>query len=376
MNKKNNILFTSSTSHIAGGEINLVSLLNSIDTNKFGVYLAYTSASEMHRYIKNKNIVLIPLKSLNYCRRDIFKLIRTLLRLVCLLIQFRIKLVYFNNLTGLRFIIPIIKLLHIQTIAHIHIVEDDEPLRWSKIDMVDKILFPSQATMIEVMNNSLWIDKNKCNFVHNAVDLSVYYPRGSSNLKKELYLKEKVPVIGVVGQLKKIKGQHLFLEMAKNLIDKDIKANFLIVGDDNVQKGKYLKVLKDLTIELNIQNEVKFLGYRRDIPQIMSLCDLLVVPSLREPFGRVVIEAMACGTPVVASSVGGMKEIFEDGQGGLYCQVNDVDSLTEKVLYFFEHLRWWKEQKKAAYEFCLSKYRQEVHTKKIEEHILEAIANA
>ena len=100
---------------------------------------------------------------------------------------------------------------------------------------------------------------------------------------------------------------------------------------------------------------------------------LIVVPSLREPFGRVVIEAMACGTPVVASKVGGMKEIFEDGQGGLYCNVNDVDSLTEKVMCFFNDKKWWDEQKRIALEFCKKNYNQQRHTKAIENQIAEVV---
>ena len=108
----------------------------------------------------------------------------------------------------------------------------------------------------------------------------------------------------------------------------------MIVGSDTSRDGKYERQLKQAAVDSDINGMVKFLGFRADVPDIMSLCDLVVVPSLREPFGRVVIEAMACGTPVVASSVGGIVEIFEDSEGGLFCKPNDVSDLTEKVKYF------------------------------------------
>ena len=125
--------------------------------------------------------------------------------------------------------------------------------------------------------------------------------------------------------------------------------------------------------KLGINENIYFLGYRTDIPEIMSLCDLIVVPSLREPFGRVVIEAMACGTPVVASRVGGIVEIFKDGEGGLFCQANDVDDLTEKVKIFFDNPVWWEEQKSKAVATVKRNFTQDKHTKIIESHILKLL---
>ena len=369
MKKKINILFTQSTNHIAGGEINLISLLNTIDKNIFRIYLLSNQNLGIDVYLKNQKVCIIPFKFPIYKRWNF----SGCLRFLFLILRYKINIVYFNTISDLKIIGYLLKLMRIPCIVHLHIVEKALTLRWVNLKLAQRILFPSLSTMDTVLAGSPWIGKKKCYFVHNGVDVNIYYPKETLEIRKELSLKNDLPIVGIVGQLKQAKGQHLFLEMVKKLAQKDIKINFLIIGDDNIQKGKYLKVLKGMAIELNIQDQVEFLGYRKDIPEIMSLCDLIVVPSLREPFGRVVIEAMACGTPVVASKVGGMKEIFEDGKGGLYCEVNSVKSLTEKVLYFFQHPDWWQDQKRIAYVFCMSKYKQEVHTKKIEKHILETI---
>ena len=147
----------------------------------------------------------------------------------------------------------------------------------------------------------------------------------------------------------------------------------MIVGSDTSRDGKYERQLKQAAVDSDINGMVKFLGFRADVPDIMSLCDLVVVPSLRESFGRVVIEAMACGTPVVASAVGGIVEIFEEGKGGLFFQPGNVEELTGKVVYFFEHPGWWSEQKKTAAEVCRKRFRQETHTRSIEEHITSVL---
>jgi len=177
----------------------------------------------------------------------------------------------------------------------------------------------------------------------------------------------------MIGRLREDKGQHLFLTLVSRLIAQGIKAHYIVVGEDNDQGGAYEDYLKKIACDLGIDEAVRFMGFRSDVPEMMSLCDLLIVPSLKEPFGRVVIEAMACETPVVASAVDGILEIFKDGEGGLFFKTGSVDDLTAKVLYFFYHPDWWQDQKKKAWRVCNERFRQEIHTRRIEEHINDVL---
>lgn len=371
--EKVNILFVALNSHIAGGEINLISLLNTLSDKSIVPYFMYNPSSGGNAYIKNEEVKFIPIKMPKYSKGSFLLLIKTGMQIAYFLKKYNIKLIYFNGIRPLKLFSLLLRIFRVKSIAHIHADENDKTLRWLNVNSVDRILFCSKYTMETIFKHSSWINGKKGFFVHNAVDLSFYYPRDTGRLKEELSLDEKFPVIGIIGQVKQIKGQHLFLEMVKKLNDNNIRAEFLIVGDDNVQKGKYLKKLNDRAAELNVKNLIHWVGYRKDVPQIMSLCDLIVVPSLKEPFGRVVIESMACGTPVVASKVGGMQEIFVDGHGGLYCESDNADSLTEKVMCFFNDKEWWKKQKKAALEFCRNNYSQKKHTVEIEKSIAEVL---
>lgn len=374
--KPYNILFVSSTEHMAGGELNLIALLNTIQLEVFSPILLFNPLSAMNTYIKHEQIKEINIMLPAYSFTNFLQVAASCMRHAWLLYRYRIDLVYFNTLKDLKFLLPALLLFHVPFIIHLHIDEKDETLKWNRVNLSSRILFPSESTMKSVLAHSSWINPENCFYVHNGVDTKVFHPMDPGNLKKELGLKPDYKVIGIFGQLKEIKGQHLFLELVKQLKVKDIKAHYLIVGDDNVNKGEYLAFLKNRAKELNISQEVFFLGYRKDIPELMSLCDLTVVPSLREPFGRVIIESMACGTPVVASAIDGTTEIFKDGEGGFFCAVNDYFSLTEKVNFALTQPFWLKNQSKIALKIATERFNQEIHTKIIEEHILEVLGNA
>ena len=137
------------------------------------------------------------------------------------------------------------KIFSIPVMLHIHVDEPDESLRWVQAQRADRILFPSKATMMAVLKHSPWLDASKCFYVHNAVDLAKYCVKPTRELRQELNLADDgVPIIGLIGQLKEIKGQHLFLEMAKNLSRQGINAHYLIVGEDNSPNGQYRQLLQ------------------------------------------------------------------------------------------------------------------------------------
>ena len=88
--------------------------------------------------------------------------------------------------------------------------------------------------------------------------------------------------------------------------------------------------------QLSLSGNVEFLGHRDDIAQIMNSIDLLLVPSLDEPFGYINIEAGAAGVPVIASAVGGIPEIIVEGETGLLVAPEDSNALSEAICRVFE----------------------------------------
>ncbi|NLC08130.1 MAG: glycosyltransferase family 4 protein, partial [Syntrophomonadaceae bacterium] len=112
----------------------------------------------------------------------------------------------------------------------------------------------------------------------------------------------------------------------------DVAPIFLIVGD-----GSLAQELKELAQHLQIADRVIFTGFREDVPQLMAVMDVVVVPSLSEAFGLSLIEAMCLGKPCVASAVGGITEIAEDGRTALLVPPGDGAAIAEKVTWLLQN---------------------------------------
>jgi glycosyltransferase involved in cell wall biosynthesis len=118
-------------------------------------------------------------------------------------------------------------------------------------------------------------------------------------------------------------------------IHPDVK--FWIVGKEpGHSKEQYTERLYRYVKENHLEQQVEFWGFRNDIPEILSHLDILVLPSLQEPFGKIVIEAMAMKKPVVASKIGGVPEIVEDGKTGLLVPPADSDAICQALEQFIE----------------------------------------
>ena len=164
--------------------------------------------------------------------------------------------------------------------------------------------------------------------IYNGIDLDVYYPSSKNlELMKNLRIKKESIVLGHIGNLTPQKGQLILLEAMKQVVSAANQTLLLIVGD-----GPLKNILVSKAGELGIFDKVIFLGQRRDVPQILSLCDIVVGSSLREGFPMSVLEAMATGKPVVTTDVGGNREAIESNISGILVPVGDAKSLSMAVI--------------------------------------------
>jgi glycosyltransferase involved in cell wall biosynthesis len=150
-------------------------------------------------------------------------------------------------------------------------------------------------------------------------------------LRQQLNLSNRF-VVGNFSRLSPWKGQHVLIE-ALSQCPTNVCA--LLVGDALFGEDDYVAKLHQLAKTLGLEDRVQFLGFRHDIPQLMAACDLVAHTStVPEPFGRVIVEAMLCGTPVIASAAGGAQELLENGRTGWLCPSGDVHSLAELINYY------------------------------------------
>lgn len=143
-----------------------------------------------------------------------------------------------------------------------------------------------------------------------------------NKIKRELGIPGDAPLVGWIGRLEPVKGCGSFLRACASIKKEVPGVRFLIVGD-----GSMMSDMKVLTEELSLKGDVIFAGFREDVPEIISSIDLLVHTPLNEGLGRVLLEAMVCGKPIVATRVGGVPEVVEDGVNGLLVPSEDVEAI-------------------------------------------------
>lgn len=133
------------------------------------------------------------------------------------------------------------------------------------------------------------------------------------------------PLAAVFGRVTPWKGQHVAVELLGNIPELAL----LVVGTGDPDYGR---ALADRAAELNVIDRVAFLGHRDDVDTLMSGVDVVLHTSVAaEPFGRVIVEAMLCGKPVVVAAAGGAAELVEDGVTGLLAPPGDVDGFARAV---------------------------------------------
>lgn len=178
--------------------------------------------------------------------------------------------------------------------------------------------------------------KKRVSVILNAIDLDQFQPDQTAGrvIRQELGLREHDPLIGIVGQLTPRKGQLELLRAFAAVGTEIPEITLLIVGAPLFNRDhEFLEVLRQSAAELEIGNRVRMLGARSDIGAIMQALDLLIVNSTNEAFGLVILEAMACGTPVLATAVGGIPEIIEHDENGWLVPPQDEKALVEAIVH-------------------------------------------
>lgn len=147
-------------------------------------------------------------------------------------------------------------------------------------------------------------------------------------LRRELGFGDDIVLVGVVARVVAIKGHDVFLRAAARMREACANVRFLVVGD-----GPFRPSCETLTQDLGLNGSVRFLGWRRDIPDVLSALDLVVLPTVMDFEGTPValIEALAAGRAVVATDVGGVAEVVRPGHTGLLVPPNDAAALADAM---------------------------------------------
>jgi glycosyltransferase involved in cell wall biosynthesis len=337
--RKKILIITDVFKKIAGSERNIMQLLRGMDQRRFEVYVACFYSGEVAQVMRAERFQVHDL---------------------------RLGGIY--SFSGLKNIILLSKLIReekIDLILTYHEGSDFLGLVLSKLcaipiisnrrDMGFKTRFPHQVTYRlfgrcfdgvitvsdavkkEVIHRG-WFKERKVWSIHNGINAGEYGNHvNRDSIKRSMGIKANTLVVGLIANIKKIKGIRYFVHAASLISAENSGVEFVIIGYDLNETGYSMKDMKLLADRMNIADKIHFLGGRKDIGELISTFDVAVISSLSEGFSNVLLEYMASGRPVVATDVGGNREAVIHGETGLLVPSENADQLAEAIKVFLDH---------------------------------------
>ena len=163
--------------------------------------------------------------------------------------------------------------------------------------------------------------------VHSGIDLNKFSYAGAGILRREYAIPDSIPLIANIAAIAPHKDYYTFVDCVDLLVRRGVRAAYFIIGGDGGEKAAIERYIRGKGLE----ERIHLTGHRSDIPQILREIGLLLFTSKTEGLGTSVLDAMACGAPVVATAAGGIPEMVKDGETGLLAPVGDAESLAAQV---------------------------------------------
>ncbi|MBV8086566.1 MAG: glycosyltransferase [Chloroflexi bacterium] len=202
----------------------------------------------------------------------------------------------------------------------------------------DRVIATSPADKLDMIRH-YGLPEQKISIIPLGLDLNLFHPMDRHGARQQLGLRGERTLL-FVGRMDRIKGVETLLYAAKELVAADprLQLRVLIVGGDRQVRvvddaSRELIRLRQVVADLGLRNVVKFVGPKEQdqLPAYYAAADVCVVPSYSESFGMVAVEAMACGTPVVASRVGGLRSTVVDGETGFLVPAHDAGAFARRI---------------------------------------------
>jgi len=183
-----------------------------------------------------------------------------------------------------------------------------------------RILAVNEA-LREFLVNESKIPKERIDVVPSGVDISEY------KAVSPFSVPDQIPVVGSLGRFEPFRGFPYFIKAAKTVVEAGHRVEFLMIGT-----GSEEKKLRELVSALGLTEYFTFVSESIDYKRGIESMDIAIVCPIKEGFGMMALEAMACAKPVIASAVGGIYSIMKDGDTGILTPPKDSDSIAEKVI--------------------------------------------
>lgn len=255
-------------------------------------------------------------------------------RLRKLLADVQPSLVHVNDLWWVPHMVRAVAGLshRIPIIAHVR--QETQPRKVSQyaLDRVDYVVAVSHQVEQGVLTGGVL--PNQVRTHYSGVDCSAMVSsNGNHDIRAQHGIPREALLLGTVANLLPLKGYEVMLEAFSIILAAVPTVHYLIIGGG---AAEYCARLKAIAVERGVGERVHFVGFQESVASYLSILDLYVHPSLREALGLAVVEAMAMGKAVVATTTGGLPEVVAQGETGLLVPPGDVESLAATVVSLLE----------------------------------------
>lgn len=247
--------------------------------------------------------------------------------------------------------VKIITTLHGTDITVLGMDKTFKPMIKYGIEKSDKVTAVSNDLARQTID--LLEVKKEIDVIYNFINEDEYYKKERAFLKTQYNISDDEKVIIHISNFRKVKRvEDVIKTYAK--INKDTKAKLILVGD-----GPESPTVFELVEQLNLQNKVMFLGRQKNISDLLSISDLLLLMSEQESFGLVILEAMACEVPSIATNVGGIPEVITHGETGYLVDLGDTERAANYAVDILNDENKLREMSQLAYKRSKTKFHSE-----------------
>jgi L-malate glycosyltransferase len=223
--------------------------------------------------------------------------------------------------------IPVVTTLHGTDITLVGKDASYEPVVTFSINQSDGVTAVSSDLRKETLEH--FKITNDIEVIPNFIDLEKFKKQKKDHFKKAICPNQEVLIVHT-SNFRKVKRVNDVVRIFAN-IHNEISAKLLMIGD-----GPERNKAENLARELNISQDVRFLGKLEAVEEVLSVADLFIMPSEKESFGLAALEAMACEVPVISSNTGGIPELNVQGETGFLSPVGDIEDMTRKALIILD----------------------------------------
>jgi len=339
---KSNILYLDSGSGIGGGQRSLLLLLNLLDKDRFTPYVGCLGGSRFAAEVEKTEASVVPLslpaahnktdKVQRFTLRDLlddFRQLGVILQLHQTVKRYAIDLIHANSLSVALLGGIVARINRIPIVMHKRYATSYGILDWICERLLHRVILVSEATRWNFAPTA------KQTLIYNGVNLEAFQASAEEveTLRSELFpnASDTSIVTGVVTRITPEKGIHFLVRAIAELKGR-IDTKLLIVGGPYFQKDiDYMNELKQEVVDLGVEDSVIFTGFLSDTRVVTSLLDVMLVPSIiPEACPRTIIEAMAVGTPVISTPLGGSKELVTP-ETGILVPPEDASAIADAI---------------------------------------------